>query len=95
MERIYSPGYFETDQWQVQKFAQVLRRAKVMLHSTGLSADVLARCFVEPVETVEEGIGRAVAEYGPNATFAVIPQGPYVIPKPERQCEDKCCRTAL
>jgi hypothetical protein len=41
---------------------------------------VLRRCRVEPVATVEQAVADALAEYGPQATIAVIPKGPYVLP---------------
>jgi nickel-dependent lactate racemase len=68
------------DQWQLEELAKVRRKAKVKFVSDGLSADTLARLFVEPASTVEQAVADSLAEYGPEATIAVIPKGPYVLP---------------
>lgn len=80
MERILEKDYFVMDQWQVEELAKVCRKAKVKIVSDGLSADVLAGCFVESTPTVEQAVSVALAEYGPDAQIAVIPKGPYVMP---------------
>ncbi len=80
MERILGKDYFVMDQWQVEELAKVRRKARVKLVSDGLPADVLARLFVEPAETVEKAVADSLAEYGPDARVAVIPKGPYVLP---------------
>ena len=46
----------------------------------GLSSEVLGRCFVEHAPSVEQALASSLAEYGPEATIAVIPKGPYVLP---------------
>jgi hypothetical protein len=48
--------------------------------SEGIPPDTLAKLFVTPAATVEEGIAAALAKHGPQATIAAIPKGPYVIP---------------
>ncbi len=35
--------------------------------------------FVEPAASVEAALADALREYGPHATVAVIPKGPYVL----------------
>jgi nickel-dependent lactate racemase len=80
MERIQSPDYFVMDQWQLEELAKVRRKARVKFVTAGLSADRLARCFVEPATSVEEALATSLLEYGPEARVAVIPKGPYVMP---------------
>ena len=70
----------EMDEWQLVMFKKVIARCKVKVVSKGLSAEVLRQCEVEPVGSVEEAVAAALAEYGPRATLAVIPKGPYVLP---------------
>ena len=41
---------------------------------------MLAGCFVESAPSVESALADSLAEYGPEATVAVIPKGPYVLP---------------
>jgi nickel-dependent lactate racemase len=80
MERILGKDYFVLDQWQLEELAKVRRKAKVILVSDGLPEGVLSSLFVEPASTVEAALADSLAEYGPDATVAVIPKGPYVLP---------------
>lgn len=73
------PDYFVMDQWQLEKMAHVCRRAKVTVVSDGLPAETLSRLFVQTAPTVEAAVAKAMSEYGPQATIAVIPKGPYVV----------------
>jgi nickel-dependent lactate racemase len=70
----------EMDEWQLVMLKKVLAHCRVKVVSHGLPADVLRRCRVEPVATVEQAVAESLAEYGPSATLAVIPKGPYVLP---------------
>jgi nickel-dependent lactate racemase len=70
----------DMDEWQLVMLNKVLAHCKVKVVSGGLPADVLRRCRVEPAESVEAAVAEALAEYGPGATVAVIPKGPYVLP---------------
>ena len=74
----------EMDEWQLLMFNKVLATCKVKVVSTGLSAELLRGCNVEPVDSVETAIDQCLADYGPNATLAVIPKGPYVLAAVER-----------
>ncbi len=79
MHRILHEGQFVMDQWQLEELAKVRRHAKVRVVSDGLPAETLAGLFVDPAPTVESAVADALAEYGPRATIAVIPEGPYVL----------------
>jgi nickel-dependent lactate racemase len=70
----------DMDEWQLVMLNKVLAHCRVKVVSGGLPADVLRRCRVEPAESVEAAVAEALAEYGPGATVAVIPKGPYVLP---------------
>ncbi|MBN9119955.1 MAG: nickel-dependent lactate racemase [Planctomycetes bacterium] len=70
----------EMDEWQLVMLKKVLAHCRVKVVSGGLPADVLRKCRVEPVATVEQAVAESLAEYGPRATLAVIPKGPYVLP---------------
>jgi nickel-dependent lactate racemase len=70
----------EMDEWQLVMLKKVLQHCRVKVVSGGLPAEVLRRCRVEPAASVEEAVSEALAEYGPQATVAVIPKGPYVLP---------------
>jgi hypothetical protein len=67
------------DQWQLEELAKVRRKAKVKLVSDGLPPETIRRLFVESAPTVERAVAESLAEYGADATLAVIPKGPYVL----------------
>jgi nickel-dependent lactate racemase len=79
VQRILNTDYFIMDQWQVEEMAKVLRKARVVVVSDGLPADVLKRHYVETAPSVEAAVDQCLARYGAGATIAVIPKGPYVV----------------
>ena len=79
VQRIQGDDYFVMDQWQLEELAKVRRRAKVKMVSDGLPAEVINGLFVESAPSVEAAVDAALTEYGPDATIAVIPKGPYVL----------------
>ena len=80
MEDIMSGLRFVIDQWQIEVLARVLRKADVMLYTSGLAGSLLRKIFADPISSVEEGIEKALARHGKKARIAVIPKGPYAIP---------------
>jgi nickel-dependent lactate racemase len=79
VERILGKDYFVLDQWQLEELAKVCRKAKVKVVSHALPAATIDKLFVESAPTVEQAVADSLAEYGPAATIAVIPKGPYVL----------------
>jgi len=79
MNGILSKSHWVMDQWQVEEMGKVLRTARVKIVSDGLSAETLSGLFVESAPSVELAVAESLAEYGPDATIAVIPKGPYVV----------------
>lgn len=75
--------YFVMDQWQLEELAKVRRKARVKVVTSGLPAETLDRLFVEHAPSVEAAVAEGLADYGPDATIAVIPKGPYVIAEVE------------
>lgn len=76
----YQPGFFIPDQWEVHELAKARKKAEILMYTEGISSEVLSRCFVTPIPSVEEGIRQALAKHGDQARIAVIPKGPYIIP---------------
>ena len=81
IDRIQQPGVFTIDQWEIEELVKALKKGRVYLYTEGLSDDDVRDCLVEPVPSVEAGIARALDRHGPGATIAVVPRGPYVIPR--------------
>jgi len=84
--RLKDPGFFVPDQWQFQMMCRALETAQVLYFSTGIPAEILAKLFVTPIASVEEGIARALERHGPRTSFAIIPEGPYVMPSVRPSC---------
>ena len=78
MEAIATDQSF-VEQWQLIELAKVLRRGKVKVVSGNIPAETLQKFFVIPCTSVEEAVTESLAEYGADATIAVIPQGPRVL----------------
>jgi nickel-dependent lactate racemase len=79
LARINAPGFQVPDQWEAQIQAMIQRRCAVYLHST-LPDDVVRRTLLTPCADVEATIAHLLAEYGPDSTLCVLPQGPQTIP---------------
>jgi nickel-dependent lactate racemase len=78
-EALACPGPHQIDGWGLHQIEQVVRHHHVLNYST-LDPALQRRLFVEPVESVEAGVEEALRALGPDATIAVIPEGPYVLP---------------
>ena len=79
IDRILSKKYFVMDQWQLEELAKVRRKANVRLVTDGLPSETINRLFVESAPSVEQAVDDCLKRYGPDATIAVIPKGPYVL----------------
>ncbi len=79
MQQALADNTHRIDQWQLHVLEKVLRRCEVLNYCTGLDADTQRALFVEPIESIEAGVAQALAKHGPDATIAVIPEGPYVL----------------
>ncbi|MFC1551129.1 nickel-dependent lactate racemase [Candidatus Latescibacterota bacterium] len=78
LEDIKNPDNLILDQWQLQKFCQVLEKNEVWMYSDGLDSDTLSKLLVTPLDSVEDGIADVLERFGEDAKIAVIPEGPYV-----------------
>jgi nickel-dependent lactate racemase len=81
LQRIASGNYFLLDQWQLEELAKVRRKARVKYVSTGLAPETLDTLFVESAPSVETAVSDALDQYGPHARVAVVPMGPYALPR--------------
>ena len=79
--RLSNPDFFAIDQWQLQEMCKALDKADVLYYTDGLDADTVRDLLVIPISSVEEGLRRAMERHGPDARIAVIPEGPYVLPR--------------
>jgi hypothetical protein len=67
------------DQWQVQIQCRVQARARVLLHTSGLTTAELAAAHLEPAADVSATVRDELARLGPDATLGILPEGPQTI----------------
>jgi nickel-dependent lactate racemase len=77
---ISQPDVFVPEEWEIEELAKAARHAEIVCVADGIPDDLLARCFVTPARSVEEGIRAAMRRHGSSARLLAIPRGPYVIP---------------
>ena len=80
-EKLESPDFFVVDQWQLQELCKVLATARVKLYSRKIARDYGALPMVDVVSSVEAGIAEARGDFRGNPRMAVVPKGPYVLPR--------------
>jgi nickel-dependent lactate racemase len=68
------------DQWQVQVLARVLSRARVGVHTAGLSPADLRSAHLFAVPDIAAAVHAELAAAGPAARVCVLPEGPQTIP---------------
>lgn len=68
------------DEWQTEILLKALRAGSVKLYTTGLTEEEMKYIYVEPVRSVEEAVKESVKQNG-DPEIAVVPEGPYVVPK--------------
>ena len=70
----------DIDEWQTEMQLKPMRLAGIHLYSQGLPAEDRALTGVNVVDSIEEAVARSVESSGDPAV-AVIPEGPYVVPR--------------
>ena len=80
MSMLETRSFAEIDEWQTEMLLKPLRIGSVQLYTKNLSAAELAQTYVEPVASLEQAI-RASVEKQDSKEIAVIPEGPYVVPR--------------
>jgi nickel-dependent lactate racemase len=92
LERIAARAKTVADQWQIQVQAKIQAQARVLVHSSYLSAADLAAAHLEQVDDVSEAVRQALDDAGPASTVCVLPWGPLVVPYLARE---SCCRAIV
>jgi nickel-dependent lactate racemase len=79
LARLAAADEVQPEQWQAQIQAQIQGHARVLLRSS-LPDEVVRACHLEPCPDIGGWVRRRLAELGPAARVAVLPQGPLTIP---------------
>jgi len=70
----------EIDEWQTEMQLKPMRLGRVELYTTGLSGDDRTLTGVHMIDDIGKAIERSIAQSGDTAV-AIIPEGPYVVPR--------------
>lgn len=80
MEILDSRSEALIDEWQTEMLLKPLRKGGIKLYTTNLSGTELKDTFVEHIGSVEQAILKSVKQQD-SLEIAVIPEGPYVVPR--------------
>lgn len=72
-------NHVRPEQWQAQIQALIQRRAEVLVYSS-LSDEVLHQAHLKACRDISATVRQKLAQAGPGARVAVLPQGPLTIP---------------
>jgi nickel-dependent lactate racemase len=75
-------NFFMPDQWCAQETYQVLIDKDVWLYTEGLSHEDITRYHMLPVDSIEKAIEYLLRRHGPEARWAIVPDGPMLILRP-------------
>ncbi len=78
-ETVTAPGFRRHDQWEALVQARIQRKATVHVHADGLAEEELRRALVVPCPSIETAVDR-ILRTNPEATVAVLPDGPQTVP---------------
>ncbi|MEW6511556.1 MAG: nickel-dependent lactate racemase [Bacteroidota bacterium] len=67
------------DQWQLEECAKAARHAEVVLVSPRVHREFAGMLFVRTAEKMDDALRLGLSQFGPDASVAVIPQGPYTL----------------
>lgn len=69
------------DQWQLEKLALVTTRQRLFYYVPGLPAEYHANLWGRAYPALDAAVEALTSGLAPNATIAIIPEGPYVLAK--------------
>ena len=79
LDMINDPTFSMFDQWQVQTLAMIRMKADCYLYSL-VDKQTVIDAMINPIDNVEQTLKQLMDKYGPEASVAILPLGPLVIP---------------
>ncbi|MEN6537045.1 MAG: nickel-dependent lactate racemase [Bryobacteraceae bacterium] len=71
----------EVDQWNLQKLAQVRKKAEILFYVPGVPSEYYPTFWGKTYTSAAEAVSALLARVPKDASVAVIPEGPYVLAK--------------
>jgi nickel-dependent lactate racemase len=79
IERLMKKEFFIPDQWCAQETYQVMLKNEVWIHTHGIDAETLRRFHFNPVTDLNDAVAELLRRFGPDARWAIVPDGPMLI----------------
>jgi len=79
IEKLMNKEFFLPDQWCAQETYQVMLKNEVWIHTRGIDAATLRRLHFQPVTDLDAALARLLERFGPQARWAIVPDGPLLI----------------
>jgi nickel-dependent lactate racemase len=81
IDKLLKKEFFIPDQWCAQETYQVMLKNEIWVHTHGIDAATLKRFHFQPVADLSQAIGELLERFGPEARWAIVPDGPLLILK--------------
>ncbi len=82
LDRLMAGDLYIPEQWCAQELYQLLLQHPVWVYTEGIPPETLTRYHLRPVSSVEQAVSELLAEHGPEAQWALVPDGPLLILQP-------------
>ena len=79
IEKLMKKEFFLPDQWCAQETYQVMLKNEIWVHTQGIDPETLKRFHFKPVENMSRAIAELLDRFGPEARWAIVPDGPLLI----------------
>jgi nickel-dependent lactate racemase len=79
IKRLMKKEFFIPDQWCAQETYQVMMKNEVWIYTHGIEAETLRRFHFHPVAALNEAVAELLRRFGPDARWAIVPDGPMLI----------------
>ena len=80
LDMVHRPGFRCRDQWEIHVQGLYQQKATVYVKNSYLTDEEVREALYIPCDTVEEALDESLRRYGPDASIAVLPDGPQTIP---------------
>jgi nickel-dependent lactate racemase len=81
IDKLMKKEFFMPDQWCAQETYQVMLKNEIWIHTKGIDAATLKRFHFQPVANISSAIAELLDRFGPEARWAIVPDGPMLILK--------------